>query len=243
MVVKSLGDLSIAIHEIGKKYDIDGYVKEFRSSLTTEINPKFWDSLDGIRKGSDAEDASPVEKIMLLSSLITEDELDKVTQINKKLEGKYKYEQFVRECEHARQSFLHERKSYFSMRVAKKHSDDSGNGGFGSYFEVTGMTDIMLSEWIDALLKNIYPNHLDIEYEDINGKRVKTKISHRICVVTPEYVEAPLIDRYHGSSGYDQFYLHSVYDIKKRKWIYIPMRLIVDVSMEDGTPLADLDIP
>jgi hypothetical protein len=105
------------------------------------------------------------------------------------------------------------------------------------------MTDIMLSEWIDALLKNIYPNHLDIEYEDINGKRVKTKISHRICVVTPEYVEAPLIDRYHGSSGYDQFYLHSVYDIKKRKWIYIPMRLIVDVSMEDGTPLADLDIP
>lgn len=243
MVVKSLGDLSIAIHEIGKKYDIEGYVKEFRSSLTSEINPRFWDSLDGIRKGSEAEDASPIEKIMLLSSLITEDELEKVTKINKRLEQKYKYGDFVRECENARQAFLRERKSYFSVKVAKRHSDHSGNGSFGSYFDVTCMTDIMLSDWLDSMMETIYPSHLDIEYEDIDGKRVKTKIAHRICVVTPDYVEAPLIDRYHGSNGYDQFYLHSVYDIKKRKWIYIPMRLIVSVSMEDGTPITGLDTP
>jgi hypothetical protein len=243
MVVKSLGDLSIAIHEIGKKYDIDGYVRDFRSSLTSEINPKFWDSLDGIRKGADAEDASPIEKIMLLSALITDDELEKVTKINKELGKKYSYEEFMKECDNARQAFLRDRKSYFSMKVAKRHSDQTGNGGFGSYFEVTGMTDIMLADWLDSIMEAVYPNHLDIKYEDIDGKIVKTKIAHRICVVTPEYVEAPLIDRYHGSNAYDQFYLHSVFDIKKRKWVYIPMRLIIDISTEDGSPIDAIDRP
>lgn len=243
MVVKSLGDLSIAIHEIGKRYDIDGYVKEFRSSLTSEINPKFWDSLDGIRKGEEAENASPIEKIMLLSALITDDELEKVTKINKELGKKYSYEEFMKECDNARQAFLRDRKSYFSIKVAKRHSDQSGNGGFGSYFDVTGMTDIMLADWLDAIMEAVYPNHLDIEYEDIDGKKVKTKIAHKICVVTPDYVEAPLIDRYHGANAYDQFYLHSVFDIKKRKWVYIPMRLIINITTEDGLPIDRVDIP
>lgn len=233
MVVNSLNDLSITIHEIGKRYNIQNYIDEFKSSLTTEVNPKFWDEFDTLRHTTGCEVVNPLEKIMLLSSVITDDELEKVSKINKRLEQKYGYKDFVKECESARQAFLRERKAYFSMKVAKKHSDDSGNGGLGTYFDITGMTDVMLAEWLDSLLEKIYPNHLDIEYEDMGGKKIKTKITHRVCVVGKDFVEAPLIDRYHGSNAYDQFYLHSVYDIKKRKWVYIPMRLIVSVKSEE----------
>lgn len=241
MVVGSLNDLSITIHEIGKRYNIQNYIDEFKTSLTAEVNAKFWDEFDTLRTSTGSEIINPLEKIMLLSSLITDDELEKVTKINKRLDQKYSYSNFVKECESARQAFLRERKTYFSMKVAKKHSEDSGNGGLGTYLDITGMTDVMLGEWLDMLLEKIYPNHLDIEYEDLNGKRVKTRISHRVCVVGKDYIEAPLIDRYHGSNAYDQFYLHSVYDIKKRKWIYIPMRLIVSVKSED-IDIDELDI-
>lgn len=242
MVVKSLNDLSITIHEIGKRYNIQNYIDEFRTSMVTEISPKFWEEFNSLRTTPIGEIVNPLEKIMLLSSVITDEEMEKVSKINLRLEQKYGYSNFVKECESARQTFLRERKTYFSMKVAKKHNEESNNGGLNTYLDITGMTDVMLSEWLDALLEKIYPEHLDIEYEDMTGKRIKTKISHRVCVVGQDYVEAPLIDRYHGSNAYDQFLLHSVYDIKKRKWVYIPMRLIVGVKCDqlnlDGIELS-----
>jgi hypothetical protein len=242
MVVKSLNDLSITIHEIGKRYNIQNYIDEFRTSMVTEISPKFWEEFNSLRTTPIGEIVNPLEKIMLLSSVITDEEMEKVSKINLRLEQKYGYSNFVKECESARQTFLRERRTYFSMKVAKKHNEESNNGGLNTYLDITGMTDVMLSEWLDALLEKIYPEHLDIEYEDMTGKRIKTKISHRVCVVGQDYVEAPLIDRYHGSNAYDQFLLHSVYDIKKRKWVYIPMRLIVGVKCDqlnlDGIELS-----
>jgi len=238
MVVKSLNDLSISIHEIGQRYQIQSYIEEFRQSLGEEVSDRFWDDFDStVRTVSVGEAVNPLEKIMLLSSMITDDELEKVSKINQRLDRKYQYTDFIKECTHARQAFLRDRHNYFAMKVAKKHSDDSGNGGLGTYFDVTGMTDVMLAEWLDAALSAVYPNHIDIEYEDMSGKRIKTKIAHRICVVVRDYVEAPLIDRYHGKNAYDQFLLHSVYDIKKNKWVYVPMRLIVSLKSED----IDLD--
>jgi disulfide oxidoreductase YuzD len=241
MVVNSLNDLSIAIYDICKRHNIQNYIDEFKSSVTSEVNSKFWDKVDDLQSITTSEVVNPLEKIMIMSSIITDDELNQISKINKKLNLKYSYADFVKECESARRAFLRERAAYFSIKVAKKHSEESGRGGLGTYFDITGMTDVMLAEWLDALLEKIYPNHLDIEYEDINGKRVKTKISHRICVVSKDYIESPLIDRYHGTNAYDQFYLHSVYDIKKRKWIYLPVRLIVNIKSED-IDIQDLEM-
>jgi hypothetical protein len=242
MVVKSLNDLSITIHEIGKRYNIQNYIDEFRTTMVSEISQKFWDEYESLRTTPIGEVVNPLEKIMLLSTVISDDELEKVSKINRRLDQKYGYGDFVKECESARHAFLRERKTYFSMKVANKHSEDSGNGGLGTYLDITGMTDVMLSQWLDALLEKIYPEHLDIEYEDMTGKRIKTKISHRVCVVGQDYVEAPLIDRYYGSNAYDQFLLHSVYDIKKRKWTYIPMRLIVSIKC-DELNLDGIELP
>ena len=242
MVVSSLNDLSITIHEIGKRYNIENYIAEFKTSMTTEVNPKFWDEFDTLRSNSKSEIVNPLEKIIMMSSVISDDQLEKVSKINKRLELKYSFADFLKECESARQAFLRERKTYFSIKVAKKHTDDSGNGAFSTYFDITGMTDVMLAEWIDLVLEKVYPGHLNIEYEDMDGKHIKTKITHRICVIGKEFIEAPLIDRYHGSNAYDQFLLHSMYDIKKRKWVYVPMRLIVSVKSDDLN-LDGIDLP
>jgi hypothetical protein len=233
LVVKSLNDLSITIHEIGKRYEIDKYIDEFRASMTKEINPKFWEEYEYMRSYATGDGISPLDKLTLLSNTISEADMEKVSKINKRLEKKYQYTHFLKECESARAAFLRERKTYFSMKVAKKHSDDTGNGGLGTYFDVTGMTDTILANWLDKLLETVYPRTIDLEYEDMTGHKVKTKVSHRVCVVDPDSVEAPLIDRYHGNNAYDQFLLHSVYDIKKRKWVYVPIRLIVSVKSED----------
>ena len=123
MVVNSLNDLSITIHEIGKRYNIQGYINDFKTSMSSEINPKFWEEFNNLRLAAASEIVSPLENIMLLSSGITEEELDKVSKINKILDQKYSYSDFIKECESARQAFLRERKTYFSMKVAKKHSD------------------------------------------------------------------------------------------------------------------------
>lgn len=241
MVVKSLNDLSITIHEIGKRYDIDQYIDEFRSSMTKEIDPKFWDEYEYLRSASSSDIINPMDKLMLLSGAISDEDMEKVSKISKKLEKKYQYTDFLKECESARAAFLRERKTYFSMKVAKKHSEETGNGGLGTYFDVTGMTDVMLAHWLDTILEKIYPKTLNLEYEDMSGKVVKTTISHKVCVVDREAVEAPLIDRYHGNNAYDQFLLHSVYDTKKRKWVYVPIRLIIAVKSDD-IDIDSLDI-
>ena len=238
MVVKSLNDLSISIHEIGKKYQIQSYVDEFKDSLK-EISPNFWDNFETVRSTAAGEVVNPIEKILLLSSIITDDELDKVCRINKRLDKKYGYTDFLRECNNARQTFLRERSGYFSMRVGRRQAEEAG---IGSYFEVVGMTDIMLSDWLDALLEKVYPSQVEIEYETMDGSTIKTEIAHRVCVVGREYVEAPLIDRYHGTNAYDQFLLHSVYDLKRRSWTYVPMRLIVSLRCDDIS-LDGINIP
>ena len=48
MLVNSLNDLSITIHEIGKRYNIQNYMEEFRTSMTSEVNSKFWDEFDAL---------------------------------------------------------------------------------------------------------------------------------------------------------------------------------------------------
>ena len=62
-------------------------------------------------------------------------------------------------------------------------------------------------------------------------------------MVSDNYVECPLIPRYHGSNGYDQFLLNSYYDSNKMKWVYITIRLIVNLSSPDGINIDDLDLP
>ena len=241
MVVKSLNDLSITIHEIGKRYDIKNFVTEFKSSVK-EINSKVWDEIDSVR-ATDVGEGTPLEKIMLLSSILNDEDLQKVVKVSERLNTKYHYDNFSKECESIRKAFLEDRNEYFSVKAIQGNGKQNDTGGLNSYVELTGMSDLMLGTWIRKVLERIYPYALDIEYEDLNGRIVKTEIVHRESIVTDGFVECPLIPRYHGSNGYDQFLLNSFYDRKKSKWIYIPIRLIVNLTSPDGIKLDDMDLP
>jgi hypothetical protein len=240
MMVKSLNDLSITIHEIGKRYDIKNFVSEFKTSLK-DINNKAWDEIDMVR-AADVGDSTPLEKIMLLSNILNDEELQKLVKVSEKLNTKYHYDLFSKECEGVRKKFLDERNEYFSVKAIR---GNKGNdvGGLNTYVELTGMSDLMLGAWIRKILERIYPYALDIEYENLNGKIIKTEIVHREPIITDNYIDCPLISRYHGSNGYDQFLLQSFYDRNRGSWVYIPIRLIVNLSSPDGINLDDLDLP
>lgn len=240
MLVKSLNDLSITIHEIGKKYDIKNFVTEFKTSVK-EINSQAWDEIDTVR-ATDVGEGTPLEKIMLLSSILSDDDLQKLVKVSEKLNTKYHYDSFSKECEDIRKTFLDERNEYFSVKAVKGNKQNDV-GGLNSYVELTGMSDLMLASWIRKVLERIYPYALEVEYEDLAGKINKTEIVHREAIVTDGFIECPLIPRYHGSNGYDQFLMNSFYDRKKSKWIYIPIRLIVNLVSPDGINLDDLDLP
>jgi len=232
--IKSLNDLTIALHEINKKFRINEFVEEYRKSIgesSSEILTQL--KQDGL--------SNPFQKIVSLSSKIDESDLEKLMTVGDKLTSKYNYTEYLDECQSLRDAFLKDRRNYFASKVTRQPSTKKYE--MTSIFDLSGTTDMILADFIDKALALIHPKHLDIVYEDLNGNRVKTKIRHRPASITHDHVEAPLIDRYHGINAYDTFLLRSFYDIKKSEWVYIPIRLIVSLtSEEDISSILDLKL-
>jgi len=238
MEVKSLKDLSSTIDDILKKYDIDGFICEFKNSFK-KINSSAHEQLEDL-KASDVTDGTHFDKIMSVSKTLSDQDLEKIVKVSKRLNTKYRFEAFAAEAEAARKAFLDSRNEYFSVKATMSTEKESV---FNSYLDQTGVSDIMLASWISRLLARIYPYCLKIRYEDLNGKIVDTRISHREPIVTTEYIECPLLTRYHGKNNYDRFLLFSLYDSNKCQWIYVPLRLIIDLTSPEGINIYDIDIP
>ena len=142
----------------------------------------------------------------------------------------YNYDEYLEECNSLREVFLKDRKTYFSSKVI--FNTNKKKDGTSNIFELSGTADLVLGDFLDKVLAKIYPAQLDVVYENLVGKKVKTRLRHRRSAITMEHVEAPLIDRYHGINAYDSFLLRSYYDAKKNEWIYIPIRLIMKVDCD-----------
>ena len=237
MEVKSLRDLSSTIDGILKKYDIDGFISEFKTSFK-KINASAHDQLEGL-KASDVTDGTHFDKILSVSKSLSDEDLEKVVKISKKLNTKYKFHEFAVEAEAARKAFLDHRNEYFSIKATKGKEKESG---FNAFIDQTCVPDVMLAAWINRILMRIYPYCLRIKYEDLNGEVKETRISHREPIVTYDYVECPLLARYHGKNNYDRFMLYSFYDANKCQWTYIPLRLIIDLTSPEGINIYDIDI-
>lgn len=238
MEVKSLTDLTTTIDDILKKYDIDGFIKEFKTSFK-KINASAHAQMEDL-KASDVTDGTHFDKIMMVSRSLSDEDLEKIVKVSKRLNTKYRFDAFAAEAEAVRQAFLDSRTEYFSVK-ATKGSEKSNL--FNTYLDQMGVSDIMLASWVSKLLERIYPYCLKIKYEDLNGNIVDTRISHREPIITTEYVECPLITRYHGKNNYDRFMLYSFYDVNKNRWTYIPLRLIIDLTSPEGINIYDIDIP
>jgi hypothetical protein len=232
--IASLNDLSISIHLINKKYKIKEFIEEYRNKIS-EVN-------ETLRKELISPDGltNPVQKVMLVSQDLTDEELDKTVQIVENLSSKYDYISYLEECETARRTFIKEREDYFAIKATKSQAKIVDE--VTTLFELSGVSEQMFARWIDIVIQKISPKTLEIEYEDLDGKRKKAKVKHKTIAVEDEFVEAPLIDRYHGINAYDAFLLHSFFDVHLNKWIYIPVKLIMSIkSEEDLEDISNLE--
>ena len=230
--VRCLNDLTIYLHEINKKFRISEFVQEYKGVVGTK-------SAKALNEFERDNLINPFQKIMNLSSKVSEDQLAKMIQIGDSLSSKYDYSGYLDACQAIREEFLEERKNYFSCKVTSNEKKDI----ITNIFELSGTGDLILADFLDHTLVNIYPLHLDVVYEDLSGKKIKAKIRSKDIKITKDHVDAPLIDRYHGINAYDTFLLRSFYDFPKKKWIYIPVRLIISVTCEeDIKEILDMDI-
>jgi hypothetical protein len=239
MAAQSLKELSDSIDAVVKKYDIKTYVEEFRSSIL-DINKDAHQRMESLND-SDMTNGNQFDKIMGISNSLSDQDLEKIVKVSKRLNRKYKVDKFNEECEKIRTEFLSTRSNYFSIKAitgAGSHGPEMLN----TYVDFSGVSDLMLAKWMDKVLERIYPYCLNIKYEDLEGKLVETRISYRDPVITPDYVECPLISRYHGWSSYDRFVLHSFFDAAHGKWVYVPLRLIIDLTSPEGINIYDIDI-
>lgn len=223
--VQSLNDLSISIHLINKKYKIKEFIEEYRNRIS-EVN-------DILRQELIAADGltNPVQKVIQVSQLLTEEEIDKTVQIVESLTSKYDYNSYIQECENIRKVFMNDRDDYFAIKATKSQAKIVDE--VTTLFELTGASEVILSKWLDAIVEKISPRSLEIDYEDLDGKRKKARVKYRNASLNDDFVEAPLIDRYHGINAYDSFLLHSFFDADRSKWIYIPVKLIVSIKADE----------
>ena len=73
--LQSLNDLSISIHLINKKYKIKEFIQEYRNKIS-EVNNLLRDELISANGFS-----NPVQKVILVSQQLTEEEIDKTVAI------------------------------------------------------------------------------------------------------------------------------------------------------------------
>lgn len=230
--IPSLNDLSINLHLINKKYKIKDFINEYREEIS-KINELLKQELvtsDGL--------TNPVQKVIQVSQLLTDEELDQTVQVVEKLTHKYDYASYIEECEGIRKTFMHDRENYFAVKATKSQAKIVDE--VTTIFDLTGTSELIFSKWLDKIVEKIAPKTLEIDYEDIDGKRKKAKVKHKVAAMSDDFVEAPLIDRYHGINAYDSFLLHSFFDVYRNKWIYIPVKLIVSLKCEDD--IEDLDV-
>lgn len=220
--IKSLNDLTIALHLINKKYKIEDYIEAYKKA----VGSSSMKILEDLKMDTTS---NPFQKIISFSSKISEEMIESMIAATAGLSG-YNYDEYLEECNSLREVFLKDRKTYFSSKVI--FNTNKKKDGTSNIFELSGTADLVLGDFLDKVLAKIYPAQLDVVYENLVGKKVKTRLRHRRSAITMEHVEAPLIDRYHGINAYDSFLLRSYYDAKKNEWIYIPIRLIMKVDCD-----------
>jgi len=171
--IKSLNDLSIALHEMNKKYKISDFIEEYKTAVGNS-------SFNIIQELNQNDTSNPFQKLINLSSKLSDDDIEKVASSTETITEKYNYEEYLEECSGLREAFLKDRKSYFASKVAVGGKTKSG---VQNIFDLSGAADVVLGDFIDKALNKISPSHIDIVYEDLNGKKIfETSVNNQSFV-------------------------------------------------------------
>lgn len=232
----NLNDLLTQIRDLNEKYLIQDFSEESKK-LFGQLNI----------------DSSHVDEIIRnpLNALngklhlgdIGEETFQKCIKDYKNLKKKYKYDSYIREGHALRKSFLQQRKNYIFNSAKFIKFQTSGRTSPLEKLSIDYAEQHFISRWVDKLLKRIYPRTLMIQYEDLSGYVKTAEIQYRKISLTPEYVEAPLIDRLIGESVFDTFLLHSFYNVETQSHEYFPVKFIIQMRSKDyPTEAPELDV-
>lgn len=224
--IKSLNELTRMLDELSQEYSM----KEFLSSLKRRLSRmkiNFFDQ-SSEKKGL----VNPVQAVLAAKNNLSEDQLLKVLRVMEDLKVKYRYDEYMGKCDKLREEFLNERSDYFASKMSRPISEiDTKKSKMSTIlYDMLGVSDVVLSNWIESVLVQIKPETLSIDYEDLDGTVKNANIRHEPVRVTLDYVSAPLIDRYCGNSHFDSFLLRSFFDADEKEWMYIPLRFIIEVK-------------
>lgn len=228
--IKSLNQLTKMLDDLSEEYSMKEFVKTFKRRLG-RVKINFWDSMAD-KKGL----VNPVQAILTAKNNLSEEQMLKVLRVMEDLKLKYRYDEYMGRCDKLREEFLSERSDYFAAKMSRPMEDLDGKQSKMSsiLYDMLGISDAVLSTWMESVLVQIKPETLSIDYEDLEGNIKNASICFEPVRITSDYVSAPLIDRYTGNSQFDSFLLRSFYDAEEKQWVYIPLRFIIEVKSSNS---------
>jgi hypothetical protein len=222
--IKSLKELTQQIDALSQEYSMDDFAKSFKRRLS-RMKIRFWESMAD-NKGL----VNPVHAILTAKNSLSDEQMMKVLRVMEDLKEKYKYDEYMEKCDKLREQFLSDRSDYFASKMGKPLTLENEGKMSEILHDMLGVSDVVLCNWMDSILARIKPEVLSVDYEDLDGNIKNANIRAEPVRVTMEYISAPLIDRYTGSSQFDSFLLRSFFDADEKEWIYIPVRFIISVK-------------
>jgi len=224
----SLESLCVFMNQM-KVLDEKYKIKEFSDELTKVY--KVYNSYDDVKNISMISDN--------FEDALNIDPKDIKTYIKqyKHLKKKYKYNDYVKEASCLRNDFLNKRKGYFFNTIKPVISEVSKSSAKPRKFSEMEKLSIdfseqhFISKWVDKVVKNNKDVNLHLSYEDVDGAIKHAIIGFKNSEFYPDgSIETPLIDRTTGVGLFDSFLLHSFYEVKIKKWIYIPVKFIIKIQ-------------
>jgi hypothetical protein len=236
----SANDLSLSIHEVYKKYQMKSYYKDYCDMMSRYSSPEVSEKIQSaFSEGNNVLALHNSVVDFINNANLNEEETENFVAEANKLQTKYPFQSYCRECIKLRRNFLQERLDYFYNKIQciKIVRDTDTTQDISNH--IYAFQDSLLSKWIDNSIRKIKPKGIDIKYEDLTGKINNIHAVHKDSSFNTEYSEAQLIDRYSGICIFDAFLLHSFYDQITHKWVYVPVTLIIDMKSEYISELFD----
>lgn len=218
----NLNQLNEKISELDKKYQIGLFIEQvtnlFKSIDISDEN------INHIVKNPFIVN----DQVFAAVQNVDKEKITNCIQNYIKLKKQFKYDSYLKEGNNIRKTFLSERKKYFF--------NSSKNIKFGAKGKISNLEKLnvdfveqkFIASWLDKLIKK--SGTITIVYEDLDGQTKTITAQHKTINITKDYIEMPLIDRMFGENMFGSFLLHSFYDKDQQKYVYVPLKFIIDIK-------------
>ena len=241
MTIESVYDLSIEVHLLKKKHNIEEFYDNINKLLgdagiepIEAASPKSTLTLEDritINYGKMIANTLDRDEVTLddLDDYCKSSEFDNYTQKQESIlkevwdmSKEYSYTEFVNKCNSLRKEFFEERIDYLSTQFM------SGPMGVMSLvFAQTRVPEVLLGEWIRSTLRK-EEGPVPVKYEDLNGEIKEVSLIHT--------EKTPPEGRIHGQNPCDSFLIDNFFD--GENWVEIPVKMIISIENND---LPDID--